>query len=57
MPKSSYFDNPKTKDGNYRKPYLRFMNNTRFKRLDNGFVIFTADVFLPKKEEIDAKTR
>jgi hypothetical protein len=57
VPNSFYFDNPKTKGGNYRKPYLRFMNDTRFKRLDNGFVIFTADAFTHKKVEIDAKAR
>ena len=55
VPNSWYFDNPTTKKGNYRKPYQRFMNDTRFKRLDNGFVIFTENVFLPKKIEIDSK--
>ena len=48
---------PKKKDGEYRKPYLRFLRDTRTKSFKNGFVVFTQDTFLPKKEEIDRKLK
>lgn len=44
---------PKTKNGEFRLPYLRFLEDKRTKAFDNGFVVFTPDTFLPKKKEID----
>ncbi|NLE07046.1 MAG: TaqI family restriction endonuclease [Parcubacteria group bacterium] len=44
---------PKTKSGEFRLPYLRFLEDKRTKAFDNGFVVFTPDTFLPKKKEID----
>ena len=57
VPTSSYFDNPKTKKGKYKTPYLRFIQNKDFKRLDNGFIIFSDNIFARKKAEIDAETK
>lgn len=48
---------PKTKNGDYRLPYLRFMSDKRITSLKNGFVIFTTNTFLPKKLEIDKKLK
>ena len=45
--------NPKTKKGEFRKPYLRFLEDKRTKAFVNGFVVFTPDTFKPKKAEID----
>jgi len=45
--------NPKTKKGEFRKPYLRFLEDKRTRAFDNGFVVFTPETFLPKKAEID----
>lgn len=53
VPNSDIFDNPKTKKGEFRTAYQRFLADKRTSRLPNGFVIFTKDAFLPKKEEID----
>ncbi len=44
---------PKTKKGEFRKPYLRFLEDKRTKALSNGFVVFTKLTFEPKKAEID----
>lgn len=44
---------PKTKKGEFRLPYLRFLNDKRTKAFDNGFVVFTKDSFEPKKKEIN----
>jgi hypothetical protein len=44
---------PKTKKGEFRLPYLRFLKDKRTKAFDNGFVVFTPETFLPKKKEID----
>lgn len=44
---------PKTKKGEFRKPYLRFLEDKRTKAFENGFVVFTPETFLPKKKEID----
>jgi len=46
---------PKTKKGEFRKPYLRFLEDKRTESFDNGFVIFTKETFLPKKKEINSK--
>ena len=53
VPPQHIFDSPKKQNGEYRKPYLDFVHNKNLKRLDNGFVIFTPEVFLKKKKEID----
>jgi hypothetical protein len=45
--------NPKTKKGEFRKPYLRFLEDKRTRAFDNGFVVFTSETFLSKKAEID----
>lgn len=45
--------NPKTKKGDFRKPYLRFLKDKRVKAFDNGFVVFKPFVFEEKKSEID----
>ncbi len=44
---------PKTKKGELRVPYLRFLEDKRTEAFENGFVIFTKETFLPKKQEID----
>ena len=49
--------NPKTKKGEFRLPYLRFLADKRTKAFDNGFVIFTKETFRPKKKEIDSKSK
>jgi hypothetical protein len=48
---------PKTKKGEFRKPYLRFLQDKRTIAFKNGFVVFTREAFLPKKIEIDAKLK
>lgn len=53
VPNSDYFENPKKKDGEFRLPYKRFMENEELKRFPNGFVVFTPCVFEQKKKEID----
>lgn len=51
----SCLTNPKTKSGEFRKPYLRFLEDKRTEAFPNGFVVFTKEAFLPKKREIDSK--
>ena len=46
---------PKTKKGEFRKPYIRFIEDKRTESFENGFVVFTKETFLPKKQEIDKK--
>lgn len=53
VPSSEYFENPKKKDGEYKLPYKRFMENKELKRFPNGFVIFTPYIFEQKKKELD----
>jgi len=50
----SCLSDPRTKSGELRLPYKRFLEDTRTAAFDNGFVVFTKDTFLPKKEEIDS---
>lgn len=45
--------NPKTKKGEFRQPYLRFLEDKRTRAFDNGFVVFTSYAFEGKKKEID----
>jgi len=53
VPGEDYFKNPKKIDGEYKLPYLRFIQNKELKRLSNGFIIFTTYAFEQKKQEID----
>ncbi len=53
VPSEDYFKNPKKRDGKYKLPYLRFIQNKELKRLPNGFVVFTPCAFENKKKEID----
>lgn len=53
VPSEDYFRNPKKRNGEYKLPYLRFINNKELKRLSNGFVIFTPLAFLKIKNELD----
>lgn len=46
---------PKTKKGEFRVPYLRFLEDKRTVALKNGFVVFSELTFEPKKKEIDSK--
>lgn len=54
VPHSDYFTNPKKKNGEYRLPYKRFIENTTLQRLPNGFVVFTKEIFSADKARIDA---
>ena len=53
VPSDDYFKNPKKKDGEYKLPFLRFIENKELKRFPNGFVVFTQFPFERKKKEID----
>ncbi|MCK5510241.1 TaqI family restriction endonuclease [Candidatus Parcubacteria bacterium] len=44
---------PKTKKGEFRLPYLRFLEDKRTKSFENGFVIFTPYAFAGDKKAID----
>lgn len=55
VPAEDYFINPKKLNGEYKLPYIRFINNKELKRLPNGFVVFTTNTFEPAKELIDRK--
>lgn len=55
VPSSEYFDNPRKKDGEYKLPYKRFIDNKELERFPNGFVVFTPYVFLKNKKAIDSK--
>ncbi len=54
VPSDDYFENPKRKDGTYKLPYQRFIDNRELQRLRNGFVIFTPHTFEGKKAGVDA---
>ena len=53
VPGEDYFQNPKKRNGEYKLPYLRFVQNQELKRFPNGFVVFTPFAFKKKKKEID----
>jgi hypothetical protein len=57
VPGRDVFENPKTLKGELRKPYKDFMANKNLKRFDNGFVVFTPNIFITKKNEIDSKSK
>ena len=48
---------PKTKKGEFRKPYLRFLEDKRTKAFENGFVVFASYAFEEKKKEIDKELK
>lgn len=54
VPSNDVFKDPKTKSGEWRKPYKDFIDNKSLYRLKNGFVIFTPYLFEIKKGEIDS---
>lgn len=45
VPPYDIIKNPKTKNGNFRKPYLDFVEDKRLDILDNGFIIFNETIF------------
>ena len=45
VPSSDVLQNPRTKKGKIRKPYLDFKQDTRLDYLPNGFIVFTEEVF------------
>jgi hypothetical protein len=53
VPNSDVFDNPKTKKGEFKTQYKRFIEDKRIERLSNGFIIFTEEAFIGDKKEID----
>ena len=53
VPSEDYFKSPKKKDGTYKLPYKRFVDNKELNRFPNGFVVFTPYAFEKKKAEID----
>lgn len=57
VPGKDVFDNPKTLKGDLRKPYKKFIANKNLKRFDNGFMVFTPNIFIAKKKEIDSKLK
>jgi hypothetical protein len=57
VPTNDIFDDPKTKKGEWRKPYKEFMANKNLERFDNGFVVFTPVIFETKKREIDTRLK
>ncbi len=57
VPTNDIFDNPKTKKGEWRKPYKEFIANKNLERFNNGFVVFTPTIFKIKKKEVDSKLK
>lgn len=57
VPSDAYFTSPKKKDGTYRLPYKRFIENKTLKRFDNGFVVFTRSIFENEKAKIDRTSK
>ena len=55
VPSDDYFFHPKKLNGEYKLPYLRFVQNKELKRLPNGFVVFTPLVFETMKQAIDKR--
>lgn len=53
VPGRDVFANHKKLNGEYKEPYKRFVADKRLKRLPNGFVIFTDELFAPLKKKID----
>jgi len=57
VPSEDYFKHPKKRNGEYKLPYKRFIENKNLKRLSNGFVIFTEHPFKQKKQQIDIQNK
>ena len=57
VPSKDIFNDPKTKKGEFRKPYREFISNKNLYRFSNGFVVFTPYVFEEKKKEINSKLK
>jgi len=55
VPSGDYFTNPKKLNGEYKTPYLRFIEDKTLKRFDNGFVVFTEEAFLSMKKKLDSQ--
>lgn len=55
VPSADYFVEPRKKNGEFKTPYKRFIENKELNRLNNGFVIFTKEAFKHKKNEIDSR--
>lgn len=54
VPPADVFENPKKLNGEFKLPYLRFIENKSLHRLRNGFVIFTEFPFEIVKKQIDS---
>lgn len=57
VPSGDYFESPKKKNGEFKLPYKRFIENKELNRFTNGFIVFTPYVFEQKKKEIDAEIK
>lgn len=57
VPTNDIFDNPKTKNGEWRKPYKEFIANKNLERFKNGFVVFTPKIFETKKRKINSELK
>ena len=57
VPTEDVFNKPKKRNGQYKISYIRFINDKRLKRLNNGFVVFTKYTFYSIKEKIDNKIK
>ncbi len=55
VPNSEVFEDPRKRNGDFRKPYLDFMARTDLKRLPNGFIVFTPEAFLQYKTIADTE--
>lgn len=53
VPAEDYFVNPRKKNGEFKAPYLRFIENSELKRFPNGFVVFTTARFEADKHALD----
>lgn len=53
--------NPRKRNGDFKKAFKDFkeiwLDTNKIKILDNGFVVFTPQVFIEKKKEIDEKIK
>ncbi len=57
VPSEDYFTNPRKRNGEYKLPYKRFRDNKELERFSNGFVVFTPQTFIKKKQEIDRSSK
>ncbi len=54
VPTREDLEEPKKRNGEFKEPYKRFIYDKRLKYLSNGFVIFTDNLFLKLKKQIDS---